>query len=151
MHSSGECQQNELRVVKFVLVYSVYCVTMLCVEVCLLLMLLLQSLMVGILECFWYVLIYCDVRNHRTVHVLVLHHQTWTESLTKIYASEFLVWNFCISVNAYGCIQSSFVAACIGDFEKPVSRDNRLRDFGGDASNFILVLCNVSAERMCEC
>lgn len=40
---------------------------------------------------------------------------------------------------------------CIGDFEKPVLRDNSLRDFGGDASNSILVLCNVSTERMSEC
>jgi len=107
--------------------------------------------MVGILECFWYVLIYCDVINHRTVHVHVLHHQTRTESVTKPYASEFLIWNFCIPVNAYGCIRSSFVAVCIGNFEKPVSRDNSLRDFGGDASNSILVLCNVSTERMCKC
>jgi len=48
-------------------------------------------------------------------------------------------------------MRSSFLAVCIGDFEKPVLRDNSLRDFGGDASNSILVLCNVSTERMSEC
>jgi len=55
IHSSSECQQNESRVVKFDLVCSVYCVNnmSLCVEVCLLLMLLLQSSVVGILECFF--------------------------------------------------------------------------------------------------
>jgi hypothetical protein len=56
---------------------------------------------------------------------------------------------FLISVNVYGCKQNSFVAVCTGDFEKPVSCDNSLRDFGGDASNSILVLYNVSAERTC--
>jgi hypothetical protein len=78
IHFSSECQQNELPFVKFNLVYSVYCVKdmLLCVEVCVLLMLLLQSPMVGILECFWFVLMYCDDRSHRTVHVRVLHHQT---------------------------------------------------------------------------
>ena len=43
------------------------------------------------------------------------------------------------------------MAVCIGDFERPVSCDNSLRDFDGDASYSVLVLCNVSAERMCEC
>lgn len=43
------------------------------------------------------------------------------------------------------------MAVCIGDFEKLVLYNNSLRDFGGDASNSILVLCNVSAVRICEC
>jgi hypothetical protein len=154
IHSSSKCQQNESPVVKFNLVFSVYCVndTLLYVEVCLLLMLLLQSCMVGILECFCYVLIYFDVRNYRTVHVCVLHQQTaWQNQWQNcIHATEFFVWNFWVSVNACGCIQSSFVAVCIGDFEKPVSCDNSLRDCE-DASNSFLVQCNVSAERMCEC
>ena len=42
------------------------------------------------------------------------------------------------------------MAVCIGDFERPVSCDNSLGDFGGDASHSVLVLCNVSAERICE-
>ena len=82
IHCSSECQQNESPVVKFNLVCSVYCVNniLLCVQVCLLLMLLLQSYMVGILEC--YVLIYCDVRNHRTANVRVLQHQTLFERIS---------------------------------------------------------------------
>lgn len=40
---------------------------------------------------------------------------------------------------------------CIGDFERPILYDNGLGDFGGDATDSILVLSNVSAERMCEC
>lgn len=43
------------------------------------------------------------------------------------------------------------MVVCIGDFEKSVSCDKSLGDFGGDASDSILVLCNVFAERMCEC
>lgn len=43
------------------------------------------------------------------------------------------------------------MAVCIGDFERPVSCDDSLGDFGGDASNSVLVLCSVSAGRMCEC
>jgi hypothetical protein len=116
-HSSSECQRNESLVVKFNLVCSMYCVNnmLLCVEVCLLLMLLLHSSVVGILECFCYELIYCDVRNHRTVHVRVLHHQTLLDRIsdkTMLMQLNFLIWNFCVSVNAYGYIRSSFVIVC---------------------------------------
>ena len=37
------------------------------------------------------------------------------------------------------------MAACIGDFERPVLCDNSFGDFGGDASDSLLMLCKVSA------
>jgi hypothetical protein len=101
IHSSSKRQQNESPAVKFNFVCSVYCVNnmLLCVEVCLLLMLLLHSSMVGILECFCFVLIYCDVRNHRTVHVRVLHHQTLRDRI--IDKTILMQQNFTSGILAY--------------------------------------------------
>jgi len=97
-------------------------------------------------------LLWCQKSQNRGCACALSPDTAWQNQWQNhTHATEFLIWSFCTSVNAYGCIWSSFVAVCIGDFERPVSCDNSLRDFDGDASNSVLVLCNVSAERMCEC